>query len=99
MVSVLTAGLMSMASCPLPADEALEVPTLLDDEEDELTVVLLFGNFFLGFSVLAAWALSRLSTESCNSLASLLHSSRFAFMLSRRALAEGLITALGVDLF
>ena len=99
MVSVLTAGLMSLASCTLPADEALEVPTLLDDEEDELTVALLFGNFFLGFSVLAAWALSRLSTDSCNSLASLLHSSLFAFMLSRRALVEGLTIALGVDFF
>ena len=54
MVSVLTAGLMSMASCLLPADEALEVPTLLDDEEDEDTVALLFESFFFGFSVFAA---------------------------------------------
>ena len=54
MVRVLTAGLISLASCTLYADEALEVPTLLDDEEDELTVALLFGNFFLGFSVFAA---------------------------------------------
>ena len=54
MVSVLAAGLMSIASCPLAGDEDLEVPTLLDDEEDEDTVALLFGSFFFGFSVFAA---------------------------------------------
>ena len=89
---VLTAGLIS--GCTLSADEALEVP---DDEEEELTVALLTGNFFLGFSDLSARALSRLSTLSCNCLASLLHSSRFAFILSRRSLAEGLVIAFGVD--
>ena len=89
---VLTAGLIS--GCTLSADEALEVP---DDEEEELTVALLTGNFFLGFSDLSARALSRLSTDSCNCLASLLHSSLFAFILSRRSLAEGLVIAFGVD--
>ena len=35
---MVSAGLMSIASCPLAGDEDLEVPTLLDDEEDEDTV-------------------------------------------------------------
>ena len=96
MVAVLPAGLMSW-QCTLPADEALDVPTLLDDEEEELTVALLTGNFFLGFSDLSARALSRLSTLSCNCLASLLHSSLLALILSRRSFAEGLVIAFGVD--
>ena len=99
MVAVLPAGLMSW-QCTLPADEALDVPTLLDDEEEELTVALLTGNFFLGFSDLSARALSRLSTDSWSSLASLFASSLFAFMLSRRVLSlVGLMIALGVDFF
>ena len=91
-MSVLTAGLIS--GCTLSADDALEVP---DDEEEELTVALLTGNFFLGFSDLSARALSRLSTDSCNCLASLLHSSLLALILSRRSFAEGLVIAFGVD--
>ena len=89
---VLTAGLIS--GCTLSADDALEVP---DDEEEELTVALLTGNFFLGFSDLSARAFSRLSTDSCNCLASLLHSSLLALILSRRSFAEGLVIAFGVD--
>ena len=89
---MLAAGLIS--GCTLSADEAREVP---DDEEEELTVALLTGNFFLGFSDLSARAFSRLSTESCNCLASLLHSSLLALILSRRSFAEGLVIAFGVD--
>ena len=88
-----------MVSAGLPGEEDLEVPTLLDDELEEDTVALDFGNFFLGLSAaFAASILSRLARDCWSSLASFLASSLFALMLSLRVLSlEGLTMALGVD--
>ena len=47
---MVSAGLIAVAGSGLPGEEDLEVPTLLSDEEEEDTVALDFGIFFLGFS-------------------------------------------------
>ena len=66
---------MSMVSAGLPGEEDLEVPTLLEDEEED-TVALDFGSFFLGLSAaFAASILSRLARDCWSSLASFLASS------------------------
>ena len=90
---IVSAGLMSMVSAGLPGEE-----DLLEDEEED-TVALDFGNFFLGLSAaFAASILSRLARDCWSSLASFLASSLFALMLSLGVLSlEGLTMALGVD--
>ena len=52
---IVSAGLNAIVSAGLPGEEDLKVPTLLEDELEEVTVALDFGSFFLGLSASPVW--------------------------------------------